>query len=85
MADHHLITDLLPARKSQQHSIKYYTSMCMHTAKLSSHYDAVGRIYFAGKTGLKLSAVQGAILIGMALQYKTVDMLQVRASYRSSN
>ena len=40
----------------------------------------VGRLHFSGRTGLKLSAVQGAILLGMALQYKTVDMLQVSQS-----
>ncbi len=39
---------------------------------------SVGRLHFGGRSSLKLSAVQGAILLGMALQYKTVDMLQVR-------
>ena len=39
----------------------------------------VSRIYFSGKAGFKLSVVQSAILLGLGLQYKTVDVLQVCA------
>lgn len=49
MADHHLVTDLLPT---------------------------LGKLYFCSKVPFTLSAVQAAILLGMGLQHKTVEVLE---------
>lgn len=45
---------------------------------------AIGRLYFLGQLDIHLSAVQSGMLLGMALQHKTVDELEKEIDLPSS-
>ena len=73
LADYHLITDLLPTSRLIVADMVLLISL----TRTHTHIHTVSRLFFKGQVSIKLSAAQSAILLGMGLQHKSVEVLQV--------
>jgi N-acetyltransferase 10 len=74
MADHHLITDLIPKCKLLYNILRL---------PLFSLSFSVANLYFINNITFNITAVQMSLLLGIGLQHKTIDALAVIAHITS--